>query len=1473
MKRRILSVLLVLTMVVGMVPLLPLQVDAAEATSGTCGDNLTWNLDENGTLTISGSGKMKDYRYSPLSAYYDNPAPWYSQRDSIKNVFISHGVTQIGDHAFYSCSSLTSINIPSSVTSIVDYAFSGCSSLTSINIPSSVTSIGYYAFSGCSSLASINIPSSVTSIGRYAFSRCSSLTSINIPSSVTSIEPGTFYGCSSLTSISIPNSVTSIGGEAFKGCSSLASINIPSSVTSIGRYAFEGCSSLASINIPSSVTSIGDYAFYRCSSLTSINIPSSVTSIGDYAFSYCSSLTSINIPSSVTSIGDYAFSDCSSLTSITIPSSVTLIGGGAFSYCSSLTSINIPSSVTSIGDYAFSDCSSLTSINIPSSVTSIGDYAFSDCSSLTSINIPSSVTSIGDYAFTWCSSLTSINIPSSVTSIKNHAFEKCYKLLSAFFDGNAPSVSPLKLSSGDYNSYSSFPSDITLYYIPGKSGWTSPTWQGYKTATWSGFLPSSITPMDFGDIVINASGRGYAHFKVTDENSEALAGARFQCTLSSSNGSTERELVSDGNGILSVETPTVNSDQEFSVSFQPIENSINNGLEQTIKVKVKQLSYQQKWGGNTAVGANAGFSFGADAEVGVADVEATLLKAVLGKERSMGSSISESFEDGKRGLEIEYEKDDLINAGLKSGIDASLCSKVNLTLVGASAGAKAGISDTIGLKLENYDPKNNPGQMLDVGKLMLQMILLGDNNSLFVNEALRVLNVNAANQYSSSGKIAVTGNLSAFEATIGDEKSPIAEATVAEVTGNSVFSFINSVDTLKNERTFTRSAVYDIGAGFGSSLKISGDTANTGNYALGASLSNHKELSATTDLSDHSVKELGYKTYDGAETSLSFMKTSRDTYSTVTYEGDALQSLLNNNPSLSSYSSGNFLSTGIQDAIDIMQNSKQLAHVKETEKIKHGTNVTVPFGFSCGPSISVKIALSGEGSYSYNKSNSVIYNGTIYPTSVTDKSVENTIAYKQKDLEEILVEPVKAAWNSVKEKLSAVWGSVKDGVSNACATVKSKASDFYVGITSMFSQKNRSIQSYAILSLEDEGAPDSDAALSVTLGDPYLVEVYTDESQETLVTDEQLAASPLTLTLEYTDEMLKAAGATAETEVKIYHYDAERNVYVCLPESKQDREAKNVTAQITQQGEYILAVDTAAPCVSDFKPSDGTAKPTLTALVSDLSGLKDFSFWIDDNQNSPLVTKENLKNYYVEKTGVFTYTMTEDLAVGEHTAYFMAEDTLGNRLTEPVSFTFTVQDFSVVLPAPAVPSETVRDGCFTVTTPAPKDGSVEGMTLVLETEDGRLVSIPMTLENDTWTAEVTDLSGSGTLKVYTIAADAYGNTVESTKQEVKVEEDEEEVTVTSLALGDLLSLDGKAGVKVNVTNGEEGAISALLNVAFYDEKGKQLDVVQTGVGLTGHETQTYTVGSSVSSNQVAKIKAFLLDCADGYTPLCTPVEK
>ena len=121
--------------------------------SGTCGaegnngDNLTWILDDEGVLTISGTGAMASWNWKG--------SPWYANKDKIESVVIEDGVTSIGANAFDGCSGLTSITIPSSVTSIGEHAFYGCSGLTSITIPNSVTSIGTSAFSGCSGLTRV----------------------------------------------------------------------------------------------------------------------------------------------------------------------------------------------------------------------------------------------------------------------------------------------------------------------------------------------------------------------------------------------------------------------------------------------------------------------------------------------------------------------------------------------------------------------------------------------------------------------------------------------------------------------------------------------------------------------------------------------------------------------------------------------------------------------------------------------------------------------------------------------------------------------------------------------------------------------------------------------------------------------------------------------------------------------------------------------------------------------------------------------------------------------------------------------------------------------------------------------------------------------------------------------------------------------------------------------------------------------
>ena len=367
--------------------------------------DVTWNLSDDGTLTISGTGKMPSYS--------NGSAPWYSQRGAIKNVVIKNGVTSIGSGAFSGCDQITSITIPNSVTKIDGYAFNGCVNLTSIAIPNSVTSIGWYAFAYCQRIASIEIPRSVTSIGEGTFSNCLGLTSITIPNSVTSIGKQLFQSCKSLVSMKVEGG--NIYYDSRNNCNAI--------IETQSNTLLAGCKNTI---IPNSVKSIGNYAFYYCPELTSITIPNSVTSIGDGAFGNCSGLTSVTIPNSVTSIGWSAFYGCSGLTSVTIPNSVTSIGSSTFYGCSGLTSLTIPNSVTSIGNRAFWGCSALTSITIPNSVTIIGSYAFSNCRSLESIHLPESVTTIGEWAFNFCDVLTSIT---SEAKIPPYCYQLCFRMV------------------------------------------------------------------------------------------------------------------------------------------------------------------------------------------------------------------------------------------------------------------------------------------------------------------------------------------------------------------------------------------------------------------------------------------------------------------------------------------------------------------------------------------------------------------------------------------------------------------------------------------------------------------------------------------------------------------------------------------------------------------------------------------------------------------------------------------------------------------------------------------------------------------------------------------------------------------------------------------------------------------------------------------------------------------------------------
>ncbi len=384
MKKRIFSFVLAVLMIASLLPATALAVDIVD--SGTCGakgSNLTWTLDSEGVLTISGSGGMHDY---------DGPSspPWYRSRSMVKSAVIADGVTSIGEWAFFGCGSLTSVTIPNSVTSIGRYAFYYCTSLTSVTIPDSVTSIGGSAFYNCTSLTDVYYAGSEAQWKAISISSTENddLLTANIHynyvshthsykavvTAPTCTEKGyTTHTCACGDSyvdtytdalghawdngkVTKEPTETETGVKTFTctRCGETKTEVIPATgVVASGTCGAEGDGSNLTWTLDSegvlTISGSGgmhDYdgpsspPWYRSRSMVkSAVIADGVTSIGEWAFFGCGSLTSVTIPNSVTSIGRYAFYYCTSLTSVTIPDSVTSIGGSAFYNCTSLTDV------------------------------------------------------------------------------------------------------------------------------------------------------------------------------------------------------------------------------------------------------------------------------------------------------------------------------------------------------------------------------------------------------------------------------------------------------------------------------------------------------------------------------------------------------------------------------------------------------------------------------------------------------------------------------------------------------------------------------------------------------------------------------------------------------------------------------------------------------------------------------------------------------------------------------------------------------------------------------------------------------------------------------------------------------------------------------------------------------------------------------------------------------------------------------
>ncbi len=453
--------------------------------SGTTGD-LSWALGDDGTLSITGSGKM--------AGYSSGTAPWYSLRAKILSLEIGEGVTYVGKYAFSDCVRLTSVTVPASLTQISSYAFYNCTALTRVDISDLVSWCSLIFGAGTSG----HVWATPLNNGASLYLNGSLMTNLEFPAGLTKIKPFTFYGCTSLEEVTVPQGVTAIGEFAFSECENLTRISLPDTLVTVDTYSFNNCAALTRVDIPSVEAWVG----------ISFDDPQANPLYNQAALYVAGEqLTRLAIPDSVMDIPQYQFMGCTGLEEVTMGSDVLTIGNFAFTQCPNLKSVILPDSVLTIGQYSFAHCISLEGIALPKDLYAIEAGAFAN-SGLAAITIPSGVYELGSNAFA-NTNLVTITIPSGVNELGSYAFENCKSLKEITFLGSAPAM--------DQYSYPFSGVTATIRYPAGDSTWDSVagsnlggnlTWLRSDGLYEEGTLDSGLTWQVWEDGSLRIAGQG-----------------------------------------------------------------------------------------------------------------------------------------------------------------------------------------------------------------------------------------------------------------------------------------------------------------------------------------------------------------------------------------------------------------------------------------------------------------------------------------------------------------------------------------------------------------------------------------------------------------------------------------------------------------------------------------------------------------------------------------------------------------------------------------------------------------------------------------------------------------------------------------------------------------------------------------------------------------------------------------------------
>lgn len=339
---------------------------AATVDSGECGDDLTWTLDSDGTLTISGNGAMEDYElewdYQANEENHTSTAPWGKKGDTVKKIIVNSGVTNIGANSFYFFDNLEQIDIASSVYVIGEDAFSHCENLEVVDIPNGVKYIEKDAFANCINLTKISIPASVLEIevqyrheSGTSFAGCDNLMEIKVDSNNSNYSSykGALYDKEKFTLLAYPtgkdvfeiySGTKIISYGALLNCNKLTDILIPDNIEYIhsdrqGSYGSPLPNSIERIKLSKNITDEWSYLFDGKDNLIEVilpeSLPKSINLSFYHTFENCINLKEIKVPENVTSLNE-TFAGCEKLETVYLPVSLKTIAKNTFSRCYSL---------------------------------------------------------------------------------------------------------------------------------------------------------------------------------------------------------------------------------------------------------------------------------------------------------------------------------------------------------------------------------------------------------------------------------------------------------------------------------------------------------------------------------------------------------------------------------------------------------------------------------------------------------------------------------------------------------------------------------------------------------------------------------------------------------------------------------------------------------------------------------------------------------------------------------------------------------------------------------------------------------------------------------------------------------------------------------------------------------------------------------------------------------------------------------